>query len=78
MIYTTEDGFPYYFNIVKNEDYKSLFTSSSTSIFLSSINEKKAIYRYEPNKWTIKQVVGHITDHERIKMFTFLMSRKRQ
>ena len=77
MIYTSEDGFPYYFDLVKKEDYKSLFTSSSTITFLNSINEEKAIYRYEPNKWTIKEVIGHITDHERIKMFrAFLMSRK--
>ena len=76
MIHKPEDGFPYYFNIVKNMDCKLLFSSLSTSTFLSSINEEKATYRYAPNKWSIKQIVGHITDHERIMMFrAFLLSR---
>ena len=76
MIYTPEDGFPYYFNIVKNMDCKPLFSSLSTITFLRSINEEKSTYRYAPNKWSIKQIVGHITDHERIKIFrAFLMSR---
>ncbi|MEO9511726.1 MAG: DinB family protein [Flavobacteriaceae bacterium] len=76
MIYTPEDGFPYYFNLVKNMECKPLFTSVSTLTFLSSIDEEKSIYRYAPNKWNIKQIVGHITDHERIMIFrAFLMSR---
>ena len=34
------------------------------------------MFRYESNKWSIKQVVGHIADHERIKMFrAFQLSR---
>jgi len=77
MRYTPEDGFPYYFDFVKNMDCQSLFSSLSTFTFLNSINEEKAAYRYAPNKWSIKQIVGHITDHERIKMYrAFLMSRK--
>ncbi|HUZ58102.1 MAG TPA: DinB family protein [Hanamia sp.] len=76
MKYTPEDGFPYYFDFVKDMDYKSLFTSSSTLKFLNSITEGKAKYRYAPNKWSIKQMIGHITDHERIKIYrAFLMSR---
>ncbi|MEP3209263.1 MAG: DinB family protein [Maribacter sp.] len=76
MKYTPEDGFPYYFDLVKHVDCKSLFASSSTAALLSSISEPNAIYRYAPDKWSIKQIVGHITDHERIKMFrAFLLSR---
>lgn len=76
MKYEPEDGFPYYFDFVKNIDCQSLFSSPSTTTFLSSISEEKAVYRYAPNKWNIKQIVGHITDHERIMMFrAFLMSR---
>lgn len=76
MKYTPEAGFPYYFDLVKNETYQALFSSPSTATFLSSISEKKAIYRYSPAKWSIKQIVGHITDHERIMMSrAFFMSR---
>ena len=76
MRYTSEDGFPYYFDFVKIRDVQSLFTSVSTFTFLNSIDEEKAVYRYAPDKWNIKQIVGHLTDHERIKMYrAFLMSR---
>ncbi len=79
MPYTPQDGFPYYFDLVKEDDFRGLFTSTSTYEFLNSIDEEKASYRYEPNKWSIKQVLGHITDHERIKMFrAFQLSRNDQ
>jgi len=78
MKYTPKDGFPYYFDFVKNMDCQSLFSSSSTITFLSLISEEKAVYRYAPNKWSIKQIVGHITDHERIMIYrAFLMSRNK-
>lgn len=76
MKYIPKDGFPYYFDFVKRADYLPLFTSESAFDFLNSISEEKALYRYKTDKWSIKQIVGHITDHERIKVFrAFLMSR---
>src|ERR1700688_3567978 len=38
----------------------------STRALLETISEEKANYRYEPVKWSIKQVVGHIADTERV------------
>lgn len=77
MDYQPKDGFPYYYNLVKSGDYKSNFSSINTFEFLDTITEEKSNYRYAPDKWSIKQVVGHMTDHERIKMFrAFLLSRK--
>jgi len=77
MKYTPKDGFPYYYDLAKNEDCRTLFSSPTTFTFLKTINDEKATYRYAPNKWNIKQIVGHITDHERIKIFrAFLLSRK--
>jgi hypothetical protein len=34
--------------------------------FLGSLNEEQAGYRYAPGKWSIKEVVGHMTDSERV------------
>ncbi len=74
--YNPEHGFPYYFDLVKDDDLHTLFSSLSSFTFLKSIGEVKATHRYSPIKWSIKQIVGHITDHERIKMFrAFQLSR---
>jgi len=76
MRYQPKDGFPYYFDFFKDKDCESLFSSSANFTFLDAINEEKTDYRYAPNKWSIKEIVGHMADHERIKMYrAFLMSR---
>jgi uncharacterized damage-inducible protein DinB len=68
MSYTPSDGFPYYHSLTKDTSCQKLFSSTSTFEFLDSIDREKAKYRYALGKWNIKQLVGHITDHERIKM----------
>lgn len=40
-----------------------------TRELLSGVDEKKASYRYEQQKWSVKQVLGHLADTER--MFSF-------
>lgn len=77
MKYTVQDGFPYYIELLGNADYKQLFTSPATFVLLEKISEEQANYRYAPDKWSIKQIVGHITDHERIMTYRALrFSRK--
>ncbi|WP_108868702.1 DinB family protein [Aquimarina aquimarini] len=76
MKYTPEDDFSYYYEWANGDSLSTLFDTTATFTFLRTINEEKATYRYQPNKWSIKQVIGHITDHERIKMFrAFRLSR---
>lgn len=77
MKYNPEDGFPYYFQLIKGQRLSELYSSARTIALLENTNEKEALYRYAPDKWSIKQILGHITDHERIKIFrAFQLSRK--
>lgn len=34
--------------------------------FVKSIPHAKELFRYAPEKWTVKEVLGHITDTERV------------
>lgn len=77
MKYTVQDGFPYYIELVENEDYRNLFSSQVTIALLETLSEEQANFRYAPDKWSIKQIIGHITDHERIMTYRALrFSRK--
>jgi hypothetical protein len=43
-----------------------------TRAFLGAVSEATADSRYAPEKWTIRQVVGHIVDTERILGYRLL------
>ncbi len=79
MQYSIQDGFPYYIELLGNADYKQKFASTESFLLLEKISEEQSGFPYAPNKWSIKQVVGHITDHERIMLYRVLrFSRKDQ
>jgi hypothetical protein len=40
--------------------------SSETQKLLSSLDEARGSYRYAPEKWSVKEVLGHVADSERI------------
>lgn len=37
-----------------------------TISLLGGLDEEKAAYRYAPGKWSVKQVIGHVADTERV------------
>lgn len=77
MTLTVSDGFPYYISLLGDADYKKLFTSTQNLKLLFSLSEEKSTYRYAEGKWSVKQIVGHMTDHERIMTYRMLrFSRK--
>ena len=43
-----------------------------TMNLVKDLNEDQAQFRYAPEKWTIKEVIGHITDTERIMSYRLL------
>lgn len=77
MKHSVNDGFPYYIELVGNHDYKALFLSEENIKLIESLTEEQSSYRYAPSKWSIKQIIGHITDHERIMVYRTLRFSKK-
>jgi DinB superfamily len=62
---------PYYFgyiNRVTGDDILSSLQSQldETLPFLRGISEEKSLYRYAPDKWSVRQMWGHVNDTERV------------
>jgi uncharacterized damage-inducible protein DinB len=72
MSLTVSDGFPYYISLLGDSDFLETLNSNDIFKLLKGIDEEKSKYRYAPGKWSIKQIVGHITDHERIMLYRAL------
>jgi hypothetical protein len=43
-----------------------------TNELLTNVSEAQGLFRYAPEKWSIKEVVGHMTDTERIMAYRLL------
>jgi hypothetical protein len=63
-----------YINRVPNDDIVEVLTAQLDEAleFLSSISEEKSLHRYAPDKWTIRELLGHVNDTERVFMFRAL------
>jgi hypothetical protein len=57
-----------YISLVANSDILALLSQQldETLALLGSIPESQANFRYAPDKWSIKELVGHVIDAERI------------
>jgi DinB superfamily len=69
-----EEAAPYYFkyiDLVASGDIVSALETQlqETTAFLATISEEKSLHRYAPDKWTIREVLRHVIDGERVFAF---------
>lgn len=57
-----------YINRITSGDILGVLESQieTTTAFLRGISQEKSLYRYAPNKWSIRQTWGHVNDAERV------------
>jgi DinB superfamily len=68
---------PYYFNYINQVSSDDVLGTIQTQLpavlkLCSGISEEKSLYRYAAEKWSIRQVLNHITDTERAFAFRAL------
>src|SRR6266404_2411196 len=71
----TAEAAPYYFtyiNRVTGDDPRGALENQLEEALFSAISEEKSLHRYAPDKWSIRQVLNHITDTERAFAFRAL------
>lgn len=63
-----------YISLVPEDDLSLSFDNQTTATlqFLEGIPESKLNYAYAPGKWTVKQVLQHLSDAERIFVYRAL------
>jgi len=66
--------FAQYIDLVKNDDIIKELKSQIVEVrqFMAEIPQEKENFIYAPGKWTIKEVLGHIIDTERIMAYRAL------
>lgn len=65
---------PYYFTYIDKAPSGDILETlerqkAETLVFLEGISEEKSLHRYGAGKWSIRQVLGHINDTERVFAF---------
>lgn len=57
-----------YISLVEENDIVAVLENQQTELleFFKNITEEKSLFAYAEGKWSIKEVIGHLTDGERI------------
>lgn len=60
-----------YIDQVQSDDIVGVLEAqlNETPAFLMGIAEEKSLHRYAPEKWSIRQVLNHVSDTERVFLF---------
>jgi len=68
---SSSEAAPYYFNYINRVTGDDILNAMQNQMdetlpFLRNISEEKSLYRYAPEKWSIRQMWGHVNDTERV------------
>jgi hypothetical protein len=71
------DYAPFYARYIANVVEEDVLTaleaqSSETQRLLARLDDQRASYRYESGKWSVKELLGHVTDTERVMAYRAL------
>lgn len=61
-----------YINLITGDDPIAALEWQLDEPLLSTISEEKSLHRYAPGKWSIRQLLNHVTDTERAFAFRTL------
>jgi hypothetical protein len=63
-----------YIDLAAEEDIVGALDAQAreTSALLAGLTDEQAAHRYAPDKWSVKQIVGHVIDGERIFAYRVL------
>jgi uncharacterized damage-inducible protein DinB len=66
--------FEKYVSLIASDDIVSILEAQRvlTTQFLGARSEREGNFRYAPDKWSVKEVVGHLSDSERIFAYRLL------
>jgi hypothetical protein len=64
---------PYVARIAGDDAWPELTSQvAEADRLLGTLSEDRALHRYAPGKWSVKQVVGHLCDNERVYAYRAL------
>jgi len=68
-----------YIDLVPDEDVVTALENQLSEMysFLKPISEDKSLHSYAPGKWTIRQVLNHVNDGERVFLYRALWFARR-
>jgi uncharacterized damage-inducible protein DinB len=57
-----------YIDLITSDDIVPVFENQMSEMlqFLSGISEEQSLHSYAPGKWTIREVLNHVNDGERV------------
>ena len=72
--------FDKYVSLVSEDDVLGLLNVQADNVHgaLSGLSEERAAYRYAPDKWTVREALGHLVDTERIFGYRALSIARRE